>query len=440
MDTLLYQLSIICFLVLVNGLFAMAEIAVVSSRKGRLKSLSQAGDVRAQTALGLAEAPSRFLSTVQVGITLVGVLAGALGGYKVAEPIANSLRSVTFLARYADAIGFVVVVTAIAYLSLVVGELVPKRVALSAPEQVARLLAGPMKGLARLAQPVVWLLDASSGLVVRLLGVREKPDQLVTEDEIKILLREGLEQGVFYQAESEMIESVLTLDRLPVRDIMTPVPKILWLNQDDPHEVIWHKIVVSQHSSFPVYRGSRDNVVGIVSVKSLYANLAAGVTIKLADLVVPALIVPETQRVIQLLETFRQSGRHIALVANEFGGIVGLVTLTDAMEAIAGDFESVEERLKPAAKKREDGSWLVDAMIDVSELEEVLPGVSFDPPEERDYHTLAGFVVKQLGRLPHEGEAIQEQGYRFEIIDMDRHRVDKVLVIRLPDAEAPQNT
>jgi len=432
MNAILSEFLFLLLLVVINGAFAMAEMAVVSSRQGRLKKLAEGGDRRARAALALAESPNRFLSTVQIGITLVGVLAGAFGGVTLAGEIAKWLQGVEALAAYAHAIGVILVVVAITYLSLVVGELVPKRLALSAPEQIARLVAGPMNRLSRWAQPVVWMLDRSSGFLLRLLGAQEQTGRDVSEEELKVLLREGLEQGVFFKEESEMIESVLALDRLPVREIMMPQPKIMWLNQDDPHEVVWHKIVISQHSYFPVYQGNRDHLVGIVSVKALYANLAAGIPVKLADLATPALVVPETQRVIQLLETFKQSGKHVALVADEFGVIVGLVTLNDVMEAIVGDFESPQERLKPAAKRRDDGSWLVDAMIDLGELERVLPGMQFDAPEERDYHTLAGFVVSQFGHLPCEAETFETQGYRFEVLDMDRHRVDKVLVTRVP--------
>jgi len=432
MNAVAWEILIILLLVIINGVFAMAEIAVVSARRVRLKKLAADGDSRARTALALAESPNRFLSTVQVGITLVGILAGAFGGLTLAAQIGGRLAKVGPLAPYAQAIGVAVVVVAVTYLSLVLGELVPKRLALSAPEQIARLVAGPMNRLTSWGRPIVWLLDRSSGWLLRLLGIQENIGRGVSEDEIKILLREGIEQGVFQEEETEMIESVLALDRLPVREIMTPQPKIIWLNQDDPHAVLWHKVVVSRHSCFPVYRGNRDHLVGIVSVKSLYANLAAGIPIRLADLVTAALVVPETQRVGHLLETMRESGEHLALAADEFGGIVGLVTMNDVLGAIVGDFLSFEERLKPVARQREDGSWLVDAMIDVLELERVFPEMCMEPPAERDYHTLAGFVFSQLGHLPHEGEIFEAQGYRFEILDMGRHRVDKVLVTRLP--------
>jgi putative hemolysin len=230
----------------------------------------------------------------------------------------------------------------------------------------------------------------------------------------------------------------LELDQLPVREIMTPRPKVIWLSQDDPHDQIWHKIVVSSHSHFPVYEGNRDHTVGVVSVKAIYANLAAGVGVKLKDLMIPPLIVPESQKVLQLVETFKQSGKHIALVTDEFGSIVGLVTLNDVMEAVVGEFPTQGERAKPEAKKRDDGSWLIDAMIDLEAVEKALPGFKFGGNAYSEYQTLAGFVVKTMGRVPKEGETFEAQGYVFEVLDMDRHRVDKVLVMLTKNAPSPK--
>jgi putative hemolysin len=436
MSEIFFEALIILSLILINGLFAMTEIAVVTSRKSRLKRLADLGDARAQAAFELAEAPNRFLSTVQVGITLVGVLAGAFGGATIARKISLTLSDVAVLAPYANAIGIGVVVVTITYLSLVVGELVPKRLALGNPEGISRLMAGFMKRIATLASPVVWLLGASTDLILRLLGHKADTRQVVSEEEVKVLLAEGIAAGVFLKAESEMVESVMKLDRLPVRDIMTPRPKIIWIDQDEPHDAIWHKIVASSHSHFPVYEGNRDNTVGLVSVKAIYANLAAGIPARTSDLMVKPFIVPETQTAIQLLESFKQSGRHLALVANEFGSIVGLVSLHDVMEAVMGDFPSQDQRMMPEARRRDDGTWLVDAMIDFDDVRRLLPEFKL-PPEDRDYQTLAGFIVKRMGRVPREGETLEVCRHVFEIIDMDRHRIDKVLVLPPGIAERP---
>jgi putative hemolysin len=225
------------------------------------------------------------------------------------------------------------------------------------------------------------------------------------------------------------VRSALELDRLLARDLMTPRPKISWLSKTDSHDVVWHKIVVSGHSNFPVYDGNRDNVVGIVSLKSIYANLAAGIPVRIADLMTTPLVVPDTQVVVELLETFKQTGKHIALVADEFGGISGLVTLNDILEAVVGEFPSREERAKPQIRKREDGSFLIDAMIEIERVESALPGFAVGGKHNQDYQTLAGFVVKHFGHLPKEGETFEYRGYVFEVLDMDRHRVDKVLVV-----------
>ncbi|MCP5517278.1 MAG: HlyC/CorC family transporter [Verrucomicrobiales bacterium] len=441
MEAITLELLIVVVLILLNGVLSMTEIAVVSSRKSRLQQMAREGVRGAATARALAAAPSRFLATVQVGITLVGVLAGAFGGATMARELERVLRLIPLLEPYAGGLAFALVVAAITYLSLVIGELVPKRVALANPEKVASLMAATVSRLARLASPAVWLLDRSTNLVVRFLNVREATAAPISEEEIRLLLGEGTASGVFERSESAMIESVLELDRLPVREIMTPRPKLIFLDVADPHEALWHKVVVSGHSQFPVYEENRDNIVGLVTLKAIYANLAAGLPVRLRDLATRPLVVPSSQRVLSLLETFRRTSTHVALVADEFGSIDGLVTLIDVMEAIAGDFPSQEERLKPGAVKRADGTWLVDGMVELDRLERVFPGLAFDPPEHRTYHTLAGFLLSRLEHIPTEGETHEEQAHRFEIIDMDRQRVDKVLVtppgVSIPPAAPP---
>lgn len=412
----------------------MAEIAVVSSKKARLRRLAEQGNSRAQIALELAESPNRFLSTVQIGITLVGIFAGAFGGATLAAKLTGPIAQLEFLAPYADKIAFGLVVAVITYFSLVMGELVPKRFGLSNPEGIAMLVARPMNWLAKFAGPVVSFLSVSTEALLRVLGFKPEKEVTVSEEEVRVMMQEGVRAGAFNKVESQIVHSALELDQLPVREIMTPRPKVIWLNQDDPHDQIWHKIVVSNHSHFPVYQGNRDHTVGTVSVKAIYANLAAGVSVKLKDLMVAPLIVPESQTVLQLVETFKQSGKHIALATDEFGSIVGLVTLNDVMEAVVGEFPSQGERAKPEAKKREDGSWLIDAMIDLEAVERALSGFKFGGAAYSEYQTLAGFIVKSLGHVPKEGETFEAQGYLFEVLDMDRHRVDKVLVMPLKRA------
>jgi len=423
------EMAIIFVLLIVNGVFAMAEIAVVSAKKSRLRRLADQGNGKARIALELAESPNRFLSTVQIGITLVGIFAGAFGGATLATELAKPIGQIAFLADYADKIAFGMVVAIITYFSLVLGELVPKRFGLSNPEGIAMRVARPMNWLSKFAGPVVAFLSLSTEALLRLLGFKPEKEAVVSEDEVRVMMQEGVRAGAFNKVESHIVHSALELDQLPVREIMTPRPKVIWLNREDAHEQIWHKIVVSGHSHFPVYEGNRDHTVGVVSVKSIYANLAAGVGVQLKDLMVPPLIVPESQTVLQLVETFKQSGKHIALVTDEFGSLVGLVTLNDVMEAVVGEFPTQGERAKPEARKRDDGSWLIDAMIDLEAVEKALPGCKFGGEAHNEYQTLAGFVVKTLGHVPKEGETFEAQGYVFEVLDMDRHRVDKVLVL-----------
>jgi putative hemolysin len=437
MNSVLLETGIILLLLLGNGVFAMTELAVVSARKSRLKAMAAMGDARAAAALALAEAPNQFLSTVQVGITSVGILAGAFGGATLAGEIGRGLMAIGVPAAYAQAAGVGLVVVAITFCSLILGELVPKRVALSNPEGIARVMAGPMARLAGWASPAVKLLSLATELVLRLLRLQPRPASPVTEEEVRALIREGREAGVFQQTEARMVEGVLALDRLPVREIMTPRAKIIWISMDESHDALWHKIVVSGHSTFPVYQGQRDNVVGLISVKAIYANLAAGLPVKVKDLVTKPLIVPSSLAAISLLDTFKRSGQFHALVADEFGGIVGLVSLHDVMEAVIGDFPSQDARLKPTAKRRDDGSWLVDAMIEIEDFQALLPQFVFPPAGARSYHTFGGYVFERLGRVPAEGDAFEANGYRVEIIDMDRNRVDKVLLILL-DRLPPQ--
>ena len=428
METFL-EVSIILVLLVANGVFAMAEIAVVSARKARLRSWAEGGNSRARKALSLAESPNRFLSTVQIGITLVGIFAGAYGGARLAGRFAEYLETIPALANYAEGVAFGTVVVGITYLSLVIGELVPKRIGLGHPERIASFIAGPMIFLSAVAKPLVHLLSASTEGLMKILGIKPNTDTAVTEEEVKLLVREGLRVGVLHKSESEMVESVLALDQLPVKELMTPRAKIIWIHHNDPHETIWHKIVVSAHTTFPVYEEDRDHVLGLVSVKDIYAQLAAGIQVKIQDLVTPAITVPPNQTALGLLEIFKRSGKHIAIVIDEYGSVIGLVSLHDIMEAIAGDFPTMDARLRPIAKRRDDGSWLVDAMISIDEFAEAVKDFPLEPAGARDYSTLGGYIVKRFGRVPSEGESIQAGDYLVEVIDMDHHRIDKVVLL-----------
>lgn len=429
------ELFVICCLLLVNGLLAMAEIAVVSARKARLQVLADRGDPRARLALGIAEQPTRFLSTIQIGITLIGILAGVFGGARLADNASAFIARADMLSAYADALGIALIVTAITLASVIVGELIPKRLALHSPERVAMALTGPIGVFARIVAPVANALAFVTDRVLRLFGIGQPEDAPITEDEVRSLIRKGIHAGTFHQAEEQMVESVLALDQLPVTALMTPRPKIVFLNLDDSDEVNWRKVVASGHSYFPVYQTSRDQVVGLVAVKALWAHSAIGLPTALKNLLVPAFFVPETMNAMHLLEQFKKSGKHLALVNDEFGTVQGLVTLKDVLEAIVGALPEPGQRSQAAVKQRDDGSWLIDATLAIDELKELLRVTGELPHEDTaDFQTLGGFVMTHFGRIPAAGDHFTWNGWRFEVMDMDRHRIDKMLVARAPDA------
>ena len=433
------EILIVCLLVLANGLLAMAETAVVSARKARLRELAAKNDAGAAKALELAEHPTRFLALVQFWLTLSGMIAGVLGGAKLAGQLTAELARVEVLAPYAGALSFVIITVGLSAFMLLFGELVPKRIGRAHPEKVAALLAGSMRGLAWLAAPFLRLLELATDGMTRLIRLRARPaSETVGDDEVRALIEQGLHAGVFQRAEQQMVEGVLALDQLPVTALMTPRPKIVFLNLDDPEETNWRKIVTSGHSYFPVYQNNRDQIVGMVPVKALWAHSAIGLPTTLKNLLLPPLIVSDKLTAIQLLESFKKSGKHIAIITDEFGAVQGLVTLIDVLEAIVGDLPSPGQRNQPEAKKRDDGSWLIDATLATSELKTLL-GLTIELPHEdaAEFQTLGGFVVTHFGRIPAAGDHFDWSGWRFEVVDMDRRRVDKVLVSKAPPAAAP---
>ena len=424
------ELVIILLLLLGNGVFAMSEIAMVSARKAKLKQLADDGDAQAARALAIANEPTRFLSTVQVGITLIGTLAGAFGGARLADDLVAYFETVAVLAPYANALGFGIVVVTITLASVIIGELVPKRLGLTNPERIAMAVAGPMSVVSRIAYPVVHLLTVSTEGILKLFGVRPTKDTPVSEEEVNILIEQGMQAGVFNRAEKEMVAGVLELDQMSVTALMTPRPKMVFINLEDPEETNWRKIVASGHSHFPVYQGNRDHVLGMVAVKAIWANSAFGLSTNLRNLLTPPVVVPETMMAIQLLEQFKRTGKHIALVADEFGSIQGLVTINDFFEAIVGALPESGQRAAPEAKRREDGSWLIDATLPTDELKTLLALNELPHEEQTDFQTLGGFVMTHFGRIPAAGDYFEHGGWRFEVVDMDRHRIDKMLVSR----------
>jgi putative hemolysin len=423
-----FEVLIIFVLLIANGIFAMSEIAIVSARKTRLQQLAEEGNASAQTALDLATNSSQFLSTVQIGITLIGILAGAFGGATLAEGIASGLATIPQLMPYSEAIGVGIVVVVITYLSLIIGELVPKRVALNNPERIAASVAGPMNALSRVASPLVRLLSGSTDVIIRLLGIKPSDEPAVTEEEVKVLIEQGTQVGVFHPVEQDMIEGVLRLGERSVAAVMTPRTQIVWIDLNDPAEEIYRKVVGSHHSRFPVARESLDNFLGIILAKDLLAQHWQGQPLDLKSLLREPLFVPETMPALRLLELFKKKGTHVAMVLDEYGGVQGMITHNDILEDIAGNVSVPGEPAEPQAVRREDGSWLVDGLLHIDRLKEIFDLDELPREELSLYQTVGGFVVDQFGNIPSAGQSFAWEGLRFEVVDMDAHRVDKVLV------------
>jgi len=418
---------IIFILILANGLFAMSEMAVVSSRKARLKERANRGDRRAAAALDLARSPDAFLSTVQIGITLVGVLAGAFGGATVAEKIGEMLQPYPRLAPYGEALGVGMVVLAITYFSLVFGELVPKRIALNSPERIASAVALPMRALARLGSPVVRLLTLSTSFVLRLLRVRPSAEPPVTEEEIKLLMAQGTESGAFEPAELDIVGRVFRFADRPVASVMTPRNEVIWIDLDQPSEHRRRVIRESGRSQFPVARGSLDAVRGVLRVKDWLRAEEKPPGEDTASLK-PPLFVPESTRALELLKTFQHSRQHLAIVMDEHGGVAGLVTLHDILEAIVGDLPFSDEEAEPLVVRRDDGSWLVDGSLPIPDFKDAFRLQELLEEREGHFQTVGGLVMAALRRVPRSGDVFETSGLRLEVVDMDGRRVDKVLV------------
>jgi len=426
-----YQVILIVVLVVANGIFAMSELAVVSARKSRLRHLADEGDESARRALELAEHPNRFLSTVQIGITLIGILAGAYGGATIAGELSEYLSQVGPIAPWADEIALAIVVVVTTYLSLVIGELVPKRIALTQPERIARFVARPMQLLSVITTPLERMLTASTDVVLSVLRLRESAEPPITEEELSALIEQGAEAGVFDEEEQELVERVFWLGDQRVTALMVPRRNIIYFDVNDPLERNLEKAAGHNYSRFPLCDGGIDNVIGMVNIRDLWVAQIRDEPIDLRALMRRPLFVPESMRALRLLEKFRGSGIHLALVVDEYGGVEGLITLNDILEEITGELAVTAE---PRIIQREDGSWLVDASLTMDEFWDTL-GLEERRTEERyEYNTVGGFVLSVLGRIPQEGEAFEALGFRWEVIDMDRHRVDKVLVSPLGEA------
>ena len=421
------HLSVIFLLIIVNGFFAMAEIALVASRKARLQPLAEVGNPGAEAALELKADPSRLLATVQIGVTVIAILSGTFGEATLGDTLQQEIESYQGLfARYAHIVSMAVVVIGISYFSLILGELVPKRIALVHPERIAAALARIMRVIARVGAPIEWLLSASTNLVLRLLPLRGQRTAPVTDEEISFMLREGVATGHIPEAETAIVEMALRLGERRASAVMTPRTRIESLDLDDPEEENRRKIRDSAYSRFPVVQDGSQQVIGIVHAKDLLIAALAGRPFDLRAVTRPPLYLPNTVTVLRVLEAFKTSGEPMALVVDEYGDLEGLVTQSDILEALVGDIPGSADADQRVVR-REDGTWLIDGMVGLDELKQVL-GVSRLLGEDADFHTLGGYLMARLNRVPMVADRVTAAGYRFEVVKMDGRRVDRVLV------------
>jgi len=423
---------LLLLLIALNGIFAMSEIAVVSARRARLIQLAEDGSKGARHALTLASEPTRFLSSVQVGITSIGILNGAIGEGAIAARLRPALEQVSLLAPYADTLSLAIMVAVLTYVSLIIGELVPKRIALIHPETVASVIARPMEVVAGVTRPIVFLLSVSTDSILRLFRVRQAKQPGVTADEIRVMLEQGAEEGVFEPTEHELVTNVLNLDERHVGAVLTPRSDVVYVDIRDSVDTLREKLREQPHSVLPLCEGSLDKVLGFVrSTKVLERFLERGQP-DLPSLAEPPLFVPETMTLMKLLEQFKRTHLPIALVVDEFGDVEGLVSFTDVISSIVGDLP-MEPGEEPAIVQREDGSWLLDGAVDLDTALRTLEAEAMISDEDRQhFHTLGGLAMVALGRVPRTGDVFERGDYRFEVVDMDGNRVDRILASRRP--------
>jgi putative hemolysin len=417
------EILLILGLILLNGLFSMAEIALVSARKARLEAQANKGDKSAKEALELASHPDTFLSTVQIGITLIGILTGILSGEKLKSDFVEFLKRFPYVDNYANGVATAIIVIIITYFSMVLGELVPKRLGLAKPEAIAKFMARPMHILSRITHPFIWLLSKSTFVIVRLFNIK-KNDNQVTEEEIKAIISEGTEQGAIEEAEQEIIERVFHLGDRTITSLMTHRSDLIWFDLNDNEAAIKEKILQEPHSVYPICDGQIDNIKGVVSIKDLY--IASDLTL-FKEIMQPPLYVPENNTAYQVLEKYKQSKIHSCFIIDEYGSLLGMITLNDILEAIIGDIP--EQHIDDyEIVEREDGSYLVDAQIPFYDFLSRFDKTEWMNEGEQEFDTLAGFILHQLKRIPMTGDKLEWEGFSLEIIDMDAQRIDKVLV------------
>jgi putative hemolysin len=425
---MILELGIILLLIIINGIFVLSEIALVSSRKARLRQRANEGDRGSQKALELASTPNRFLSTAQIGITFISILAGAFGGATIAIEVEARISNIPVLAPYSHFAGIVLVVIGISYVSLVLGELVPKRLGMSNPEKVASAIASPISTLSVLLSPVVQVLSISTDVVLKIIRIKPSTELPVTEEEIKLLLDEGTRAGVFEETEQDIVERVFRLSDRRAASLMIPRADVIWLDIEDSSAEIMRKVNDSDYPLFPVCRGGLDDILGVVRSRDMLSCSLRDQSVDLKASLMPPQFIPESMPALKILEQFKQSGLHVALVIDEYGSIQGLVTLKDILEAIVGDMPYIDKPTEPHATKREDDSWLVDGMLPIDEFKELFNLKSLPEEDSGYYQTIGGFVMMHLGRIPSEGDRFVWKGLRFEVVDMDENRIDKLII------------
>ena len=418
----------------------MSELAIVSSRTSRLQTRADEGSSGAKAALALAEDPTRILSTVQIGITLIGIVTGYFGGARLSGPLATLLRKLPFIDTYAQQIALIVVLVVVTYLSLIVGELVPKRLALQNPEAIATLVAPPMTFLAKLTSPIVWFLSISSDAAIKALGIQDSNEPEVTEEEIELMLRQGAEAGVFEAYEHAMVRGIFDFGDRSASELMTPRHLIQFVNVADSREEQEAVMRSSPHSYYPVCDGSSDNVVGIVATRDLWRRQISGESTDIRDAMVPALFVPEISPIVKVADSMRHQGAPMAIVVDEYGGVEGLVTFNDILSDLVGEIDDPHRTNVRGGVQRDDGSWLLDGVFPAHEVREILDLDSLPGENEGRYETIAGFVMDQLEHIPTVAESFTWGGYIFEVVDMDGIRIDKVLVSKVTDDDDPDGT
>ncbi len=428
MNNILLSIVIILVLIVINGIFAMSEIALISARKVRLQQMSKDGKRSAQVALDISKNPNEFLSTVQIGITLIGILTGALGGASISAHLSVIFQDITWLKPYSEALSVAIVVLLTTYFSLVIGELIPKRLGMNSPEKIASAVAIPMKSISKLTSPIVKLLSASTEIGLKILGIEKSKEPIITEEEIKVLMKQGTQSGIFDSAEEDMVTGIFRFGERYIDSIMTPRTEIEWIDLEEPIEDILEQVIQSNHSRFPVATGELDNVQGIVLAKDLLSQSLNGAIPSIPDLIQPPLFVPDSTSALKALDLIKEAGAHAVLVIDEFSGVLGMVTLYDVLKSIVGSIPTAGEEEEIQIIKRDDGSWLLDGLLAIDEVKQLL-GLETLPEEDRvGFQTLGGFMMTMLDSIPEVSQHFDVYNMRFEIVDMDGRRVDKVLV------------